>query len=316
MITKKSKIDKLLEQTKDVSKIDKLLEQTKDVSKIDKLLGQTKNVSKIDKLLEQTKNELKLKSCRPKTIKSYVRCLKRFLGEVGDRWAVIDIPIIKKFLLERDAEKLSSSSLNIYLCAIKFFYRHVIGMVDAINIRFIRRRKRLPVVLSHGEILRIVAGIKNVKHKLIISLAYGAGLRISEVVNLQVQDLDFDRELIYVRNGKGSKDRVTILPKKLESDLKLFIEKCDMNEPVFVSQMGGKLTTRTLAKVFEQSIKRAGIGKTASFHSLRHSFATHMLENGTDIRFLQELLGHTDIKTTELYTKVTSKSIQKLQSPL
>lgn len=278
--------------------------------------GMIAKESQIAQLLEQMENEMKLKSFRQKTIKSYLFCLKHFLAEAGDDWQALDVPFIKKFLLDKQAKKYSSSTINIYLCSINFFYRYVLGVADPVNIRFIRRRKRLPVVLSHQEVLRIIGGIKNIKHRLLVSLAYGAGLRISEVVNLQVCDLDFDRGLLCVRNGKGGKDRVTILPEKLKSELMMFVEKCDPDEPVFFSQQGGKLVTRTLQKIFEKAAKNAGVNKTVSFHSLRHSFATHMLENGTDIRFVQELLGHSDIKTTQLYTKVTGQSIRRLQSPL
>lgn len=278
--------------------------------------GMIAKESQIVQLLEQVKNEMKLKSFRQKTMKSYLFCLKKFLEEAGDDWRAADVVFIKKFLLDKQEKKYSSSTINIYLCAIKFFYRHFHGVPAVIDVRFIRRRKRLPVVLSHQEVLRIIGGIRNIKHRLLISLAYGAGLRISEVVNLQVRDLDFGRGVIYVRDGKGGKDRITILPEKLRSELRMFLEKCDPDEPVFFSQQGGKLVTRTLQKIFEKAVRIAGINKAVSFHSLRHCFATHMLENGTDIRFVQELLGHSDIKTTQIYTRVTSQSIQKLQSPL
>lgn len=278
------------------------------------IIDQTSKVQ-IESLLQRTKNELRLKGRSLKTIKAYLGCLKDYLFEADD-WQKVDIDIIKNFLLKRQDKDYSSSTINLYLCAIKFFYRSVLGLNDSINIRFIRRRKRLPVVLSREEVGRIIEVLKNKKHRLMIALAYGAGLRVSEVTNLKVVDLDFDRGVIYVRRAKGDKDRVTLLPEKLVPELLEFVAGKDFKDLIFVSQRGGRLSSRTLQKVFGQALKRAVINKNASFHSLRHSFATHLLENGTDIRYVQAFLGHQSIKTTQLYTSVTSLGISKIKSPL
>lgn len=278
------------------------------------IIDQTLKVQ-LESLLGRTKNELRLKGRSPKTIKAYLGYLHEYLFAV-ENWQKLDIDFIKNFLLKRQDKDYSSSTINLYLCAIKFFYRSVLGLTDSINIRFIRRRKRLPVVLSHEEVGRIIEILKNKKHRLMISLAYGAGLRVSEVINLKIADLDFDRGLIYVRRAKGDKDRVTLLPEKLVPELQEFFAGKEFKDLLFVSQRGGRLSSRTLQKVFEQSLKRAAINKNASFHSLRHSFATHLLENGTDIRYVQAFLGHQSIKTTQLYTSVTSLGISKIKSPL
>jgi len=154
------------------------------------------------------------------------------------------------------------------------------------------------------------------KHKMIISLTYAAGLRVSEVVNLRIQDVDFDELTIHIKNAKGKKDRITIFPKKLRSNIKNLIANKNKNNFIFESNRGGKLTTTSLQKVFRKALKKAKVKKPATFHSLRHSFATHLLENGVDVRYVQELLGHQNIRTTQVYTKVTNPKLKNIKSPL
>lgn len=149
-----------------------------------------------------------------------------------------------------------------------------------------------------------------------ISLAYGAGLRVGEAVNLRIRDINFDELTIHLKNAKGKKDRITIFPEKLKADLHELTALQHGNEYVFESERGGKLTERTAQAIFEKALKKAKIQKDASFHCLRHSFATHLLENGVDVRYVQELLGHQNIRTTQLYTKVTNLSLKNIKSPL
>ena len=148
-----------------------------------------------------------------------------------------------------------------------------------------------------------------------IAVGYSAGLRVSEVVNLKVHDLNIEALTIHVKKGKGKKDRITILSNKLQNELRNLIAGKSSADYLFESNRGGKLTTASLQKVFKRSLNKAKIKKQATFHSLRHSFATHLLENGTDIRYIQELLGHANIRTTQIYTKVTSPNLKKIQSP-
>ena len=157
--------------------------------------------------------------------------------------------------------------------------------------------------------------IENEKHRLFLALAYGAGLRISEVVTLKVKDFDLKNLIIHVKQAKGKKDRITIFPDKLKNKISFLIKEKTKNDYLFISERGGKLTTRTLQKVFENGLNKARIKKDASFHSLRHSFATHLLENGTDVRYVQELLGHANIRTTQIYTKVTNPVLKNIKSP-
>lgn len=185
-----------------------------------------------------------------------------------------------------------------------------------IDIRFSKRNLKLPVILSKNEIIGILNNIKNKKHKLILFLAYSSGLRVSELRDMHVKDVDLENLVIHIKNAKGKKDRITVLSEKIVKPLSQLISFKDKNDIVFETERGGKYSTRTLQKIFSDNLKKSGIKKDATFHSLRHSFATHLLENGTDIRYVQELLGHNNIRTTQIYTYVTNPNIRNIKSPL
>ena len=197
-----------------------------------------------------------------------------------------------------------------------FFYREVMRDTTPIVVHFAKKESRLPDVLSRAEIHRLLAATKNTKHRLSLALAYGAGLRISEVVNLEVQDLDLEQLMVTVRQGKGRKDRMTVIPASLVADLRGFLAGRSPQDVLFESDRGGALSSRSLQLVFARALRVAGISKDATFHSLRHSFATHLLENGTDIRYVQALLGHSNIRTTQRYTRVTNPALKNIRSPL
>jgi len=247
------------------------------------------------------------------TIQAYTSSVKAYFRFVDGRVAGMDL--VREFLLKKKAEGKASSTTNLYLNAIKFFYRYVLRVGFSVDLKFSKKPHRLPVVLSREEIAEIISVIKNLKHKLMISLAYGAGLRVSEVVSLKIRDVDFGENLLYIRQAKGARDRITMLPKKLVHQVWQFCLGKEADSYLFESERGGKLCTRTVQKVFADSLSKTAILKKATFHSLRHSFATHLLENGTDIRYVQELLGHRSIKTTQIYTRVTKRGICGVASP-
>jgi integrase/recombinase XerD len=270
----------------------------------------------MDIYLQRLEEDLRLRGMSPKTIKAYKSCVGHYLRFLGGGFEVLDQEKIRAFLLQRQDLGAAPGTVNLYLNAIKYFYWNVVKGTVKIDLKFAKRRHRLPVPLTHEEVMRIIVSIKNLKHKTMLSLAYGAGLRVSEVVALRVRDLDFGSRFVYVRQGKGMRDRVTLMPDKLVNSLKIFCNARDPLGYVFESSRGGKLTTRTAQVVFDDAVKRVGIIKQVTFHSLRHSFATHLLENGTDIRYVQELLGHTNIRTTQIYTHVTRGAIGRIRSPL
>jgi site-specific recombinase XerD len=264
--------------------------------------------------IRRLEKEIRWRGYSDKTLRSYKYCVTDFL-KVGDP-SNVDESSIKSYLLGKQREGLSSQTVALYLNAIKFYYRYVVKSGRRIRIKFPKKSKRLPVVFTKKEIYLILSVTKNFKHKLILALAYGAGLRVSEVSKLRIRDLDFEKGLIYVRNSKGGKDRMTILPSKIRDQLFVYVKGRNPNGYLFLSERGGSLHVRSLQCVLKNAMRRAGIIKDATFHSLRHSFATHMLEAGTDLRYIQELLGHSSITTTQIYTKVTSSALSQIQSPL
>lgn len=269
--------------------------------------------------LKQAESELLVRNYSPRTVKCYVSCLRPyfyFLQQKGMNPGMPDREAIKDFLLEKKKRGASPQTVNLYLNAIKFFYRQVMKEPDGVDLKFSKRPQKLPVILSRGEIGRILDSIRNPKHRLMVALAYGSGLRVSEVVNLRIGDIDFGRAVINVRAGKESKDRITLLPEKSAQEIKALSAGRKAGEQLFASERGGKLTTRTAQKIFEAGRQKANIAKQATFHSLRHSFATHLLESGTDIRYVQELLGHNNIRTTQRYTQVSMTNIRSISSPL
>lgn len=259
--------------------------------------------------------ELRLRNHSLRTRKNYLRCLREYFEAVGLE-GVGDVDRIRRFLIKKQDEGKAPQTVNLSLNAIKFFYHQVLQDGTRIQLKFAKRTKKLPVVLSRQEVRMLLGAIRNVKHRTMIALAYGAGLRVSEVVKLRVQDVSLDERMLMIRSGKGNKDRMTILPVSLLDDLSQFVIGKQGSDVLFASERGGALSSRTAQKVFMRALEKAGIQKNASFHSLRHSFATHLLENGTDIRYVQSLLGHRSIQTTQIYTKVTKQMLKQVQSPL
>ncbi len=270
----------------------------------------------IDDCVALAARELRLRNYSASTKKTYLFELKTYLSYKACDFDVVDVENIRSFLNFQYKSGLSGASINLAINAIKFFYKQVLRGELPIDVRFAKKPRRLPVVLSKSQIVIVLSQIHNAKHRVIVSLAYGAGLRVSEISNLRVRDLDFVTGVIYVRQGKGDKDRITVLPEKIKPKLFQFIAGKAPSDYLFYSERGGKLCTRTLQKVFTNAVCRAGIINGATFHSLRHSFATHLLENGVDIRHVQVLLGHSSIRTTQIYTKITEPMIQKVKSPL
>lgn len=266
--------------------------------------------------LERTEAELRLRNYSPKTMKSYLHYLQDFLGfqaaQPGDGNEVT----IRRFLLSLESKGASAETRNLCLSAVKFYFRNVAKSGQRFDIRTAKRNRSLPIVLSREEIARMLEGTKNTKHRLMLALAYGSGLRVSEVVALRVGDVDVSELTLHIKQAKGKKDRLSIMPEKLVDELRTMINGKTGQDLVFPSEWGGQLTTRTAQKIFEQAHARAKINKPATFHSLRHSFATHLLENGTDVRYVQELLGHNNIRTTQRYTQVTNPMLKQIRSPL
>lgn len=267
-------------------------------------------------ILDKTARLLRLRNYSPKTRKVYLHYISeyiKFSKENGNKKRDV---AIENYLLDKHARKQSSQTINLALNSVRFLYTEVLNDRRKIALKFAKRSKKLPIVLSRAEVNNIIRATDNPKYRLMISLAYAAGLRVSEVVNLKVADLDIDELILRIWGGKGKKDRISVLPEKLRDSLRNTIAGKDGAEYVFESNRGGKLTTTSLQKMFRKSLEKTTIKKSATFHSLRHSFATHLLENGTDVRYVQELLGHANIRTTQIYTQVTNPKLKNIKSPL
>ncbi len=216
-----------------------------------------------------------------------------------------------------EERQVSSSYQNQSINAIKFYFEKVQG--GPRKIYYIERPRKetvLPSVLSEQEIKKIFEKMSNLKHKTLLMTCYSGGLRISEVLNLKPEDIDSDRMLIHVKGGKGKKDRVTLLSKTLLEILRRYYKVYKPHDYLFTGQMGGKYSERSAQMVLKKAASKAGIIRKVTLHTLRHSFATHLLENGTDIRYIQSLLGHSSPKTTQIYTHITSKGIDQIKNPL
>lgn len=272
-----------------------------------------RNIREIE---EKAERVLRLRNYSPRTRKAYMQYIREYLV-VSEYEAAADTrQTVEDYLLGKQARGQSPQTINLALNAVKFLYEKVLNEPQTINLKFAKRTKKLPVVLSRAEIEEIIRATGNAKYRLMISLGYACGLRVSEVVNLRVADLDIDELVVHVRGGKGNKDRISVLPAKLQDDLQNLVAGKSAADYLFGSNRGGKLTTTSLQKMFRKSAAKAGIRKPATFHSLRHSFATHLLENGTDVRYVQELLGHSNIRTTQIYTQVTNPRLKNVKSPL
>ena len=268
------------------------------------------------KFLDYISGELRLRNLSPKTISAYCHAIEELYQYYNKSPKNITNDEVKKYLLQKMDKGYSPQTISLTLNAINFLYREIYKNPLAIDIKHPKRPQKLPVLLTRLEIEALLRSYANQKHRLLIALSYSAGLRVSEAVNLKVGDVDLQENILFVRAGKGQKDRRTVISDKLTKDIMRLSAGKELTDYLFDSQQGGAITIRTAQKVFEQGLAKAGIKKSATFHALRHSFATHILENGVDVRYVQELLGHNSIRTTQRYTQLTNPAIKNIKSPL
>lgn len=262
--------------------------------------------------------KLELKCYARNTIKTYVSCFEAFLNHYGSRSPEeLNENDIRLYLQKLIREKCSHSYVNQAVNAIKFYYEVVLEMPNRFYaIERPRGQEKLPQVLSKEEVLAIIDKTNNRKHRCIVSLLYSAGLRRSEVLNLKPEDIDSKRMVINVRSGKGNKDRYTILSEKLLKDLRLYYAEWHPKNYLFEGPKGAAYSAESVLKIVKEASRKAGIRKRVTPHMLRHSFATHLLESGTDLRYIQVLLGHKSSRTTEIYTHVATNILLKIKNPL
>lgn len=261
-------------------------------------------------LLFKLKQELEIRNFSKRTIKSYTHHVKQFLGFSKNKG--LNENVVKSYV-QAELKIKEPSSVAHSIFAISFFFEKVLD--QKINIPRPKRNKTLPDILTIEEMKKLIDSTSNIKHRLIIKLLYGCGLRVSEIVSLKKENVNFEEDLIHIRLAKGKKDRFVKIPGSVKEELNRF-SQINEDKYLFESNRGGNLATATIQAILKNSAKKAGIKKRVYPHLIRHSFATHLLEQGTDLRIIQKLLGHSDIKTTQIYTQISQASIKNIKSPL
>jgi site-specific recombinase XerD len=262
--------------------------------------------------------KLELKRYSINTVRIYVSFFEMYINYFYDRAInTLNEDDIRIFLQHLIQKKMSNSYINQAINAIKFYYEVVLGMPNRFyDIERPRKEYKLPKVISKEEILLIINNTNNIKHRCVVELLYGSGLRKSELLNLKVNDIDSKRMLVRVQNSKGNKDRFTLLSKNALDDLRLYYKEYSPKVYLFEGQKGDKYSGESVLRIVKLASKKAKIRESVSPHILRHSFATHLLESGVDLRQIQVLLGHSSTKTTEIYTHVATNTFKKIKNPL
>ncbi len=251
--------------------------------------------------------EMKSRGWTKDTIKNYIYCISKFNNSKLKP---------KDYLFSLLKKNKSKSYFKINYSAIKFYYEIQNKKIDFYkeNIKLPKKEYKLPKVISKKLIFEMIENTKNIKYKSIIILFYSSGIRLSELINLKFEDMNFKVNTLHIKLGKGNKDRITIFSAKLKKYLKII--KIEENQKlIFLSQRNKKYSPRTIQKIIDIAAKRVKINFKVTPHTLRHSFATHLLESGVDIRYIQELLGHSKLETTSIYTHVANNNLKKIKSP-
>jgi integrase/recombinase XerD len=269
--------------------------------------------------LNRLEDLLKQKGYSTNTRKVYLGHAKRYLNSLKVSFEEMTSEDIRRYVVHLVDEGRSHTFVNQYISTMKLWmteverrsgFRHIWSRA--------KTEKKLPVVLSQGEVIRIIGAVDNIKHRAILTLTYSAGLRVGEVVKLKLSDIDPERRVIHVRQSKGKKDRYTILSEAAYRLLQSYLNTVYIESYLFPSgkELDKPIHVRSVQNMFSRALRKADIKKPATVHTLRHSFATHLLEQGTDLRYIQELLGHSSPKTTEIYTHVSIRDIRRIKSPL
>jgi len=266
--------------------------------------------------LKKLEIELKISKNSEYTLRNYKDFNRKFLEYLKKNPENVIEDDVKVYLSEK-LNNASSSTIIIFLSALRYAFSNILKKDITANIKRPKKEKRIPSVLTKEEIKKLINSIVSKKSRLMISLMYACGFRVSELVNLKVKDLNFEEKIGNVRQGKGKKDRVFNIPEFLLENLKEQVELQDKtNQEYLFTGPKGRLSSRNLQKIIQKASRRAEINKEVHCHTLRHSFATHLLENGTDIRKIQELLGHSDLSTTQIYTHISREELKKIKSPI
>tara|TARA_B100000315_G_scaffold258691_1_gene311716 strand:+ start:8720 stop:9565 length:846 start_codon:yes stop_codon:yes gene_type:complete len=270
-------------------------------------------------LLITAKQKLHIRNYSERTVASYLSAVNHFANWlIEQKVTKVTDKIVEKYLYHlKRTKKRSVSSMKLTVAALKFIFSDVLNkeIPSSLDIRF-RKEEKIPVVLSELEVTHILNSVQNLKHKAILMTIYSSGIRLNELICLKINDVDFDRNLIIIKKGKGKKDRQSVLSQSLKCVLHQYLDRYCPGKYLFEGQKGGRYSASSVQSIMKKAVINSKIKKHATVHTLRHSFATHLLENGTDIRFIQELLGHKRLETTQIYTHISKVAFERIKSPL
>ena len=286
----------------------------------DKTISLSPTSSFHDKCIKDLNVALRARNYSKRTIENYTRIISRYIktnqwGNLGPN----DHEMIKKYLIDlKENDGLAVKTVNLHHAAIRFFYSVVLNIqLSRVLVPAMKSGRNLPAVHTLEEISLILSACSNLKHRLILSLAYGCGLRMAEIKALKLDWFSHDKTTLRV-TGKGSKTRILMVDTSIKEDLESYLRSGN-NGTVYLFEgwkKGEKITDIAISKIYARACSKAHVAKKRGIHTLRHSFATHLLEQGTDLRYIQELLGHSSSKTTEIYTHVSPEAVRKIKSPI
>jgi len=268
---------------------------------------------------ERMIGEMQLRGMAPATKKSYLVCCRVFVAYFMKSPEQLGTDNVKTFLLHLVRErKAGPSTLHVYIAALCFLYRHVLGIPGVVeHLPRPRIPIKLPDVLDREEVHQLLAAVRSLKLRTILTAAYAAGLRISEALRLEVRDIDSKRMVIHIRSAKNGKDRLVLLSPELLAKLRLYwVESRPRGRHLFPGRNGRPVHIDVIRRALQATVREVGIKKRVTLHSFRHGFATHLLEDGTDVRVIQALLGHSNLATTAHYTQVSTRNFKDVTSPL
>lgn len=265
-------------------------------------------------VIEKISNELKLQGKSEKTIRMYGFFNEKFLDFIKKQPEEVNVDDVKKYLASMIARKNDYASVALARSSLKFFYDGIMKRKMMDEIKTPKKQRRLPDVLTKDEMKQLINAARSLKNKLLIEMMYSSGLRVSECASLKVNDLNMEEKTGLLKAGKGGKDRFFILAEKAVNDLKEYLK--EHNSEYLFPGINGSLGTRAIQRIVKRTASRAGLKKKVYCHLLRHAFATHLLEDGVDIRKIQMLLAHSNLQTTSFYTQVSKEQLRKVRSPL
>jgi integrase/recombinase XerD len=270
-----------------------------------------------EEFLKKLEVELKITQSSEHTLNNYLRLNSQFLDFINKEPSQITEDDLKLYIAEKLSQRAAISTI-MFLAAIKYAHSGILKKDPTAQIKRPKREKRIPTVLTKKEVLELFQNLNNKKSKLMITLMYAAGMRVSELTKIKVNDLEFEDKVGHIRQGKGKKDRIFNIPNFLAAKLIKHVENQKKFNQIYLfpGRNNKQMSSRNLQKIVKKAGEKAGIKKEVHCHTLRHSFATHLLENEVDIRKIQELLGHADLSTTQIYTHVSTEELKKIKSPI